>query len=162
MVCGCWIIASTAWLWQPALFWHVCKCVQTKEALSREVARTRLPLPVKAVFGITFLSFGISCHAQNWSHNGQPVSLLKGIRKLIGWVPEWVTWHCQAISILKKKEKNMFNIFWYDQPYSKFAQMIPNQSLLHEGFMIFWDYWINTTASCMCMRIHGVIQTAYM
>lgn len=96
------------------------------------MARTCLHLLVKAVFGITFLSFGISCHAQNWSHNGQPVSLKRNLQ--IDWLSTWMS-HCQAISILKKKEKkNMFNIFRYDQPYSKFAQMIPNQSLLSWRF----------------------------
>lgn len=66
------------------------------------MARTRLHLLVKAVFGITFLSFGISCHAQNWSHNGQPVSLKRNLQ--IDWLSTWMS-HCQAISILKKKEK---------------------------------------------------------
>lgn len=95
------------------------------------MARTRLHLLVKAVFGIAFLFFRISCHAQNWSHNGQPVSLKRNLQ--IDWLSTWMS-HCQAISILKKKEKSMFNIFQYDQPYSKFAQMIPNQSLLSWRF----------------------------
>lgn len=145
MVCGCWIIASTAWLWQPALFWHVRKCVQTKEALSREVARTRLHLLVKADFGITFLSFGISCHAQNWFHNGQPVSLKRNLQ--IDWLSTWMS-HCQAISILKKKKKKTC-LTYSDMITVNLHRWFQIKVFFHEGFMIFWDYWIDTTAICV-------------
>lgn len=111
------------------------------------MARTRLHLLVKAVFGITFLSFGISCHAQNWSHNGQPVSLKRNLQ--IDWLSTWMS-HCQAISILKKKEKKTC------LTYSDMINLTVNlhrwfqiKVFFHEGFMIFWDYWINTTAICV-------------
>lgn len=112
------------------------------------MARTRLHLLVKAVFGITFLSFGISCHAQNWSHNGQPVSLKRNLQ--IDWLSTWMS-HCQAISILKKKEKKKTCL-----TYSDMINLTVNlhrwfqiKVFFHEGFMIFWDYWINTTAICV-------------
>lgn len=111
------------------------------------MARTRLHLLVKAVFGIAFLFFRISCHAQNWSHNGQPVSLKRNLQ--IDWLSTWMS-HCQAISILKKKEKKAC------LTYSNMINLTVNlhrwfqiKVFFHEGFMIFWDYWINTTAICV-------------